>query len=149
MSKIVRRVKWCFLAGSPEWTLAQCRTDLPRQLHVSLGQEAEAGTGSAEFGTTAMPASQDREVTTRLPLDLPLWATGCWPAAAQTSESPCPCTCGASRVLGCAPGCLPSASRSWPAAPCWLDLIPPMRVGCWESGKCSSFTFQTWRHMRI
>ncbi|XP_032710494.1 collagen alpha-1(I) chain-like [Lontra canadensis] len=43
-------------------------------------QEAGGGSGSAEAGTTAVPASRDREVTTHSRLDSPRRVTGRWPA---------------------------------------------------------------------
>lgn len=137
----------CVLAGPPEGTLARCRIDLPRQLHVSLGQEAGGGPGSAEVGPIAMPASQDREVTTPLASGL----------AMARDWTPARC-CTDPRVsvpmhLRSGPGagtCFQAASLCLQVLASCTSLAgsyPPLHAGCWESGKCSSFTFQTRRHM--
>lgn len=51
-------------------------------------RKQEVATGSTEFKNTAMPAIQNQEVTTRLPLDSPKQVTGYWNVAAENLESP-------------------------------------------------------------
>lgn len=129
--------EWCVLAGPPERTRAQV-SDLLRQHQVSLGQEAGGGSGSAEAGTTAVPGSRDREVTTHLRLDSPRRVTGRWPAV-HRPPGLCAVQLWSHRVLAPAPDLGQGHLTGW------VSLLLP--AGCWESGKHSAFTLQIWRHM--
>lgn len=107
-SKVTDRPEGCVLAGPLDRFWNSTELACPESYVFISNRKQEVAAGSTEFKNTAMPAISDQEVTARLPPDSPRQVTGCWHAAAENLESPR--LCATQSPVGCALGCLPSAS---------------------------------------